>query len=722
MTKKAFLPLIISLVIVVLFAIFAWRVSSPFNSSSDQAKYAFQSVNHPSQLKEIYGQVEDDYSSFPDADSLIVQLLTLPISFFENNYYPRFRHSAYPLYEINSSMLDSSLSDALVGPSVLNNSGVAIRGESSVPPTTAEVAKDFSTTNLQVENVDEADIIKANGDFIYSLSHDQVMITNATDPSQLQLTSSLNLPYSATPEDLLLYKNLLIAIGSKNRQTAVAIFDLTNPQQPQTISSYLLEQSYYTSRLIDGQLYLFATGYLSGHLPDQSALTYTENYQPFTLDLAQLKYQPDRLTTKLTTIAVTNLTDLQQPQTTFEMYLMDISQAYVSENSIYLSNSNYSCSWSDSTAEDEFATALKSIWGWRGILGYFDYQDNSLSSSSRCERETEIFKFSLNHGQLQFIAFNQESGSAINQFSFDEHQDYLRVAMNNENHSDGAKVVIFDSQLNRVGSLENIAPGEDMYSSRFIGDKVYLVTYQTIDPLFIIDLSNPTQPRILGELKIPGYSTYLHPYDENHLLGIGMQTEETINRDPDTGRVLSTPAVVTGMKMALFDVSNVNQPREIAQTTIGNRQTTSAVLINHKALLFSKEKNLLAIPVNRYSQDFSLSSVNLSDNESLERSYRSSLSKPIAEGYLVYDLSLENGFVEKGLITHEANDLSSFYQPNSMLRGLYIDQDLFTVSQEEIQVHTLSDLEQIGHLEFHPSSTSVLDEVKNLQPIDRIIE
>ena len=114
----------------------------------------------------------------------------------------------------------------------------------------------------------------------------------------------------------------------------------------------------------------------------------------------------------------------------------------------------------------------------------------------------------------------------------------------------------------------------------------YLVTYRTIDPLFVIDLSDERNPKVLGELKIPGYSTYLHPYDETHLIGIGMETEETINRN-SYGTVVSTSATIVGMKMALFDISNVNNPKQISSVLIGDRRTTSAILTNPKALLFS---------------------------------------------------------------------------------------------------------------------------------------
>ena len=235
-----------------------------------------------------------------------------------------------------------------------------------------------------------------------------------------------------------------------------------------------------------------------------------------------------------------------------------------------------------------------------------------------------------------------------------------------------------------------------MYSSRFIGDKAYLVTYRNTDPLFVADLSDVKNPKIMGELKIPGYSTYLHPYDENHLIGIGMETEERVDRDDD-GRVYSTWAVITGMKMSLFDVSDINNPKQLAKTTIGDNRTVSAVLTNPKALLFSKEKELLAIPVNNYNEDFSVRDSTIVEDEI--RSFTNYRKPYVSEGYFVYKINLEEGFKLKGIINHEKEKSDYDYYNNSrLLRGVYIDDNLFTVSEDAVKVHKLDDLKQVTEL------------------------
>ena len=240
-----------------------------------------------------------------------------------------------------------------------------------------------------------------------------------------------------------------------------------------------------------------------------------------------------------------------------------------------------------------------------------------------------------------------------------------------------------------------------MYSTRFIGNKAYLVTYKTIDPLFVIDLSNEKNPKVLGQLYIPGYSTYLHPYDENHLIGIGMETKKIINKDI-SGKVISTTDRIVGMKMALFDVSNVKNPKEISKTVIGDSRTTSAVLTNPKALLFSKEKNLLAIPVNNYEEDFELD-IPYDTYSSVIDSYINYDKTYNAEGYYVYNINLEDGFKLKGFITHnkkEKNYYSSYYYDSKLLRGLYIENNLFTISEDAIKVNNLENLELINELKI----------------------
>ncbi len=184
-------------------------------------------------------------------------------------------------------------------------------------------------------------------------------------------------------------------------------------------------------------------------------------------------------------------------------------------------------------------------------------------------------------------------GQVLNQFSMDEYDDHFRIATTtwtytNLTSNPTNNVYVLDMNMSIVGKLEDLAPGEHIYSARFMEKRCYLVTFVMIDPLFVIDLSDPTKPAVLGQLNITGYSNYLHPYDENHIIGVGKETSPS-----DEGFF----AWYQGVKISLFDVSNVSDPIQIANYTIGDRGTNSPVLYDHEAFLFDKEKDLLVIPV-----------------------------------------------------------------------------------------------------------------------------
>ncbi len=269
-------------------------------------------------------------------------------------------------------------------------------------------------------------------------------------------------------------------------------------------------------------------------------------------------------------------------------------------------------------------------------------------------------------------------GEVLNQFSMDETDGYFRIATTDSENINAKtysnSLYVLNENLEIVGNIENLAKGEKIYSVRFIGNRAYMVTFVETDPLFVIDLSNPESPTVLGELKIPGYSKYLHPYDETHLIGFGENT--TTN---------SYGGVVTnGMKMALFDVSNPNNPKELYSLDIGERGTYSTILNDHKALLFSKEKNIIAFPISIYGEEENANRLKF-------------------QGAIVYGLDIEKGFTLKGTIPHMQvkNGYRDYDYTKVVERILYKDNSLYTLSKGLIKSTNMNTMKEEGSLEIN---------------------
>jgi uncharacterized secreted protein with C-terminal beta-propeller domain len=217
-----------------------------------------------------------------------------------------------------------------------------------------------------------------------------------------------------------------------------------------------------------------------------------------------------------------------------------------------------------------------------------------------------------------------------------------------------------------------------------MGMRAYLVTFKKVDPFFVIDLSDPKDPKILGELKIPGYSNYLHPYDENHVIGIGKDAVDVGNF-----------AWYQGVKLSLFDVTDVHNPKEVSQYIIGDRGTESLALNDPHAFLFSKEKNLLVIPVRLHEVD---------ESKYPEGAPPNAYGDFVREGAYVFDISGEGGFELRGEISHSDHDDTQsgywWYSEHSIKRSFYIEDVLYTVSDTLVKANSLDDLDEINSVEL----------------------
>lgn len=315
------------------------------------------------------------------------------------------------------------------------------------------------------------------------------------------------------------------------------------------------------------------------------------------------------------------------------------------------------------------------------ILQY--YAENNMSEAQKTPlikeivRQTEqtiIHRINISNGTITYEGQGSIPGYVNNQFSLDEYNGYLRVTTTIQGSTVSnifgsikpeTNLYVLDMQLTIVGSLEDITPGsgESIYATRFIGTTCYMVTYLQTDPFMVIDLSTPTNPILLGELKIPGYSTYLHPYDDTHMIGIGRNSN--------------------AVKITLYDISDMNNPVEVGLYTIENTDpdkywwTESAALYEHKAFLFSKDKQLLVIPAGNYSQ----------------------------QSAYVFNISLEHGINLKGIITHdlETQPQKPYYDwwgtsANSIERSLYIENTLYTISENMVKMNDLTNLTELNSI------------------------
>ena len=245
----------------------------------------------------------------------------------------------------------------------------------------------------------------------------------------------------------------------------------------------------------------------------------------------------------------------------------------------------------------------------------------------------------------------------------DEYDGAFRIATtsygeNFDTAETASNVYILDENLKISGQLTGLAKGEQIKSARFMGEKLYLVTFEQIDPLFVIDLSDKTAPKILGELKIPGYSSYLHPYNENTLIGFGVDVAG------ENGILKSD-----GMKLAIFDVSDVANPKQLFVEKIGDAGSYSAVLNNHKALTYDASRGIFAFPATAVLDRVE----RVNNNE-----YYGSLSW---QGAFVYKIDLQKGFTLLGQITHREN--KNDY--DEVQRAIYIGDVIYTVSYNKIK-------------------------------------
>ena len=494
----------------------------------------------------------------------------------------------------------------------MNEAGAEIAVEESAPAadmaakqemsTNAAASDTYGETNVQTAGVDEGDIVKNDGRYLY-----QKIRVKDEEQSKwvIQIIDTKNGLQEIERIDgidgiieFYIWEDVLVVIEEKYLDTAakkmsggmvacydvayfdnfyheITFFDIKDRSQPKGIKRFTLQGQYASSRIADGYFYGFSKYYAN---PGENEKDY-DAYIPV-MDGARLQadriYLPEE--TDATSYLVLVAIDLRNPTafTDTTGIVADGNLYYVSSENIFVAD----------------AKPMERKKGW---------------SSNK----TSLLKFSYEKGKFALHAMGEVKGQLEGSFSMDEYEDHLRVVTtvreyqyqdvfddrtgetigwNISNDRENNALYVLDEKLDIVGKIEGLAPNEQIYSARFMGDTGYFVTFSQVDPLFTVDLSNPKEPKVLSELKVSGFSEYLHLYGEDRLLGIGMEADE------ETGRQ-------EGMKLSIFDVSDKTNVTEITKENLKKYEYSEA-LYNHRAVMISVGKNIFGFEAEGYRDGY----------------------------------------------------------------------------------------------------------------------
>lgn len=558
----------------------------------------------------------------------------------------------------------------------------------------------YSHTNTQVEGVDEADVLKNDGKYLYYMCREtnEVYIVSV-EKGDPKLVSK----FSFNDDDVLyghdmyiLGDRLIVIAGGSEKEsnllsisrssyrmlTYVLTYDISDRSQPKLVGTSKQDGSYNSSRCSDGYVYLF-TGvnvYYYANFYDEDGEAIEINNK----EEEQIKLLPC------------------------------VNNEAIEPSSIILSkepeNSNFfvisSLNPQNPTEFKDVKAVMNSGWNDYVSNEYIYISDARWESNDITYNRTEIFRFRYDNGEITPAGEFTVKGVVNNQFSMDEYEGNLRIVTTvDEYHENNMEDIeardiavfkgntwtqsnalyIYDKHLKLVGSIENLAENEHIESARFMGDIGYFVTFRQVDPLFSVDLSDPTNPRVLGTLKIPGFSEYLHPFGENLLLGIGRDA------DADTGRTC-------GVKLSMFDTSDPKNVKEIHKLVLPE-YSYSSVGENHKSVLIDVQKNLICFPAQGYSENAG------TWNEYSEM--------------LVFGYDSENGFTKRFAEGVRFYDYVGDYRMYNLLyaekRCAYVNNDFYIISPLEIVRYDMNGWKKQGAVTLVQEFRDALDMMERIQ-------
>lgn len=447
----------------------------------------------------------------------------------------------------------------------------------------------FGKTYQQYQNVNEGDLVKNNGEYIFhysqengiirifdkkgslvSLIKDFEMSNIVIEDSTQEADEEVDLSEEFMLREFYLYEDKLIAnsviysyssYGMAEGSTKTTIYDISDIKKPTAIKSFTQSGALVSSRMIDDTLYI-----ISNQMVIQSNCKSDNDYLPYTceddgenqyLSLKSIAYCPNNKDQSNYLVASAINVGTCEKSAKTKAILGGGTNIYCNENNLYIAVESFIFKYSGSGAG-----------------------------------ELTIIKASLSPNSIDFVATGQVEGYVDNQFQMDEKDGNLRIATTvlQDNGSQSNNIYVLNKDLKVMGSLKNIAKGESIKAVRFIGDTAYMITYHRIDPLFVVDLTDPTNPTLKGEVKISGFSSMLVPVESNKLLGIGYET-----------KIIDGNETVLGLKLVLFDVSNPQKPT-ILDTRVF-KHYNSVTQYDHHGLVVNQDKGYYAIPYDIYNYD-----------------------------------------------------------------------------------------------------------------------
>ncbi len=550
---------------------------------------------------------------------------------------------------------DEDTAEGTIGVTTQNSGNGSLKGSKpngSSDPTSDSVedgGSDYSETTEQVEGVSEADIMKTDGQYIYYVYNNVITIVSAKGQNSEVLSRTaitgeidVNCDEMFIKDDRLIILKTDLYEQSKN-STSVIIYDISDRKAPKKIGESCQQGYYQTSRMVGNYIYLISNCPINVDNivksdPTTFVPTVEQDGEKEALPAECIYRYDDKIKTNTyTVIAAYNYKDAALKGSA--SILGGTDQVYCSKGNIILANTRYNERDYDST----------------------DIHINSYITVSR---------LAFSGGEIEYEDTGRVDGTLENQFFIDEYKGYFRFVTtvdeekyttqkfdNNDNifttvsRDSSARLTILDGNLNKVSEIKDLAKGERVYSVRFMEDIAYFVTFRQTDPLFSADLSDPENPKILGELKIPGFSEYMYPYSEGKLLGFGMEADE------NTGRT-------SFLKLSMFNIKDPSNVTEEDKTIIDGYYHSSA-LNNHKAMMVAVDKNLIGFIANNYNT---------------------------APKYMIYKYE-DDGFVKLAEIDMDTNW-------EYTVRGAFVGDNFYIVSNEEMKVLDITNFTLLKTIDF----------------------